>query len=41
MASVYRKAVTRKLPAGAELFVRKGEQLARWKTRSGKRLTAP
>jgi len=41
MATVYRKTVTRKLPAGAELFTRKGQRLARWKDRSGKRLTAP
>ncbi len=31
MANVYRKTVTRKLPDGAELFVRKGEQFARWR----------
>ncbi len=36
MATVYRKTIIRKLPANAELFTRKGEQLARWKTRSGK-----
>jgi len=41
MASVYRKTVTRKLPANAELFTRKGERMARWKDRSGKRQTAP
>ena len=41
MASVYRKTVTRKLPAGAELFTRKGERMARWKDRTGKRQTAP
>ena len=41
MASVYRKTVTRKLPAGAELFTRKGERFARWKDGKGKRQTAP
>jgi len=41
MASVFRKTVTRKLPVDAELFTRKGEQLARWRDRAGKRQTAP
>ncbi len=41
MASVYRKTVTRNLPADAELITRKGEQLACWRDRSGKRQTAP
>jgi hypothetical protein len=41
MSSVFRKTVTRKLPANAELFTRKGEQFARWKDRAGKRQTAP
>jgi len=40
MASVYRKTVTRKLPANAELFVSKGQRMARWKDRTGKRQTA-
>ena len=39
MASVYRKQVTRKLPDGAELFTRKGEQFARWRV-NGKPRTA-
>jgi len=41
MASVYRKIVTRKLPAGAEVITRKGERLAQWKDSRGKRHTAP
>ena len=41
MASVYRKVVTGKLPAGAELFTRKGERFAQWKDGKGKRQTAP
>ncbi len=41
MASVYRKTVTRRLPAGADLFIRSGERRARWKDRSGKLQTAP
>jgi hypothetical protein len=41
MASVYRKTVTRNLPADAELFSRKGERLASWKDSKGKRQTAP
>jgi len=31
MGTVYRKTYTKPLPAGAELFTRKGEMLARWK----------
>jgi integrase len=38
---VYRKQTTRPLPAGAEIIVRKGERLARWKDRRGKTRTAP
>ncbi len=41
MASVYRKTVTRKLPADAELFTRKGERFAQWKDGKGKRQSAP
>jgi hypothetical protein len=41
MASVYKKTVTRKLPAGAELFTRKGEQFARWRLKNGTKKTAP
>src|SRR5215469_3585927 len=41
MGTVYRKTFTKPLPAGAEIFVRKGEQLARWKDAKGKARTAP
>jgi integrase len=40
MASVFKKVVTRPLPEGAELFVRKDEQFARWRV-NGKPRTAP
>src|SRR6185437_4684480 len=40
MGTVYRKTVTRKLPAAAEIIIRKGERLARWK-RNGKTRLAP
>ena len=40
MASVYRKTVTRKLPEKAELVTRKGQRLALWRDRTGKRQTA-
>jgi integrase len=40
MASVFKKSVTRKLPEGAELFVRKGERFARWRVNDKPR-TAP
>jgi integrase len=39
---VFRKQTTRPLPAGAELFTRKGERFARWKSaRNGKTRMAP
>jgi integrase len=38
---VFKKQVTRPLPPGAEIIVRKGERLARWKDRQGKTRTAP
>ena len=41
MGTVYRKTFTKRLPAGAEVLVRKGERLARWKDRRGKTRTAP
>src|SRR5215510_2571370 len=41
MGTVFKKQVTRPLPAGAELFTRKGERFARWKDRRGKTRTAP
>ena len=40
MGSVYRKSVTRPLPAGAELFTKAGGQYARWKPAKGKTRTA-
>ena len=40
MGTVFKKMFTKPLPARAEIFVRKGERLARWKDRGGKRRTA-
>jgi hypothetical protein len=37
---VFKKTVTKALPAGAETIVRKGERIARWKDRKGKTRTA-
>jgi hypothetical protein len=31
MGSVFKKTYTKPLPAGAELFSRKGQRFARWK----------
>jgi hypothetical protein len=41
MGSVFKKAVTRPLPTGAEFIVRKGVRLARWRDAKGKLRTAP
>jgi hypothetical protein len=41
VGTVFKKTVTRPLPPGAEIIVRKGERLARWKDRRGKTRTAP
>ncbi len=41
MAAVYKKTTTRRLPDGAELFVRKGQQMARWQLKNGTKRTAP
>ena len=40
MASVFRKTATKPLPANAEIIIRKGERLARWKDSRGKNRTA-
>ncbi len=40
MGTVFRKTRTRPIPAGAELFTRAGQQLARWKPAKGKTRTA-
>lgn len=40
MGTVYRKTVTKALPAGAEFFTKAGERLARWKDAKGKTRTA-
>ena len=40
MGSIYKKAVTRPLPADAEIIVRQRERLARWRGRDGKLKTA-
>ena len=41
MGTVYRKSITRPLPLGAEIIIRKGESLARWRNAKGKTRTAP
>ena len=41
MGTVYRKQVTRKLPKNAKIVVRKGVQIAKWKSRNGTLKTAP
>ncbi|MBN2291221.1 MAG: site-specific integrase [Pirellulales bacterium] len=41
MGTVYKKTFTKPLPAGAEIFTRKGERFARWKPAKGKARTAP
>ncbi len=41
MGSVFKKAVTRPLPTGAEFITRQGVRLARWKDAKGKSRTAP
>src|SRR5258708_695561 len=41
MGSVFKKAVTRPLPTGAEFIVRNGERFARWRDGKGKLRTAP
>lgn len=40
MGTVYHKTFTKPLPAGVELFTRKGQRLARWKDHKGKTRTA-
>ena len=40
MGSVFKKTETRLLPAGAELFTKRGEQFARWKPPRGRTKTA-
>src|SRR5947207_15554340 len=41
MGTVLKKRQTKSLPVGAEIFKRKGERFARWKTKKGKTRTAP
>jgi integrase len=41
VGTVFKKQVTRPLPLGAEIIVRKGERLARWTDSRGKTRTAP
>jgi len=41
MGSVFKRTSTKPLPIGAELFTRKGERFARWKSAKGKTKTAP
>lgn len=41
MGTVFKKTVTKSLPAGAEVFTRKGQRFGRWKDRKGKARTAP
>ena len=40
MGTVYKETYTKPMPADAEIITRKGERLARWKDRNGKRRTA-
>lgn len=40
MGAVYRKTVTKPLPAGAEFFVRKGQRFVRWRDAKGRLRTA-
>ena len=40
MGSIRRKTFTKPLPEGAELFTRKGETFAKWRTAVGKMRTA-
>ena len=41
MGSVFKKTVTRPLPPGAEIIIRQGVRLARWRDGKGKMRTAP
>jgi integrase len=41
MGTVFKKTFTKSLPAGAEIFTRKGEKLATWRDRKGRKRTAP
>src|SRR5262249_54414709 len=41
MGSVFKKTVTRPLPPGAEIVVRQGVRLARWRAGKGMMRTAP
>ena len=41
MASVFRKTVTKPIPANAEVSNRKGERFARWKDAKGQTRKAP
>ena len=41
MGTVFKKTFTKPLPAGAEVFERKGERFARWVDAKGKKRTAP
>ncbi|MFL5343107.1 MAG: tyrosine recombinase XerC, partial [Gemmataceae bacterium] len=41
MGSVFKKTVTKAVPASAEIITRKGERVARWKDAKGKTRTAP
>ena len=41
MGTVFRKTITRSLPADAEIIVRNGERFARWKPAKGKTRTEP
>src|SRR5262245_6459564 len=41
MGTVFKKTVTKPMPAGAEIFSRKGQRFARWRNAKGKACTAP
>src|SRR5262249_41718309 len=40
MGAVFKKTVTKPLPAGAEIFTRKGDRCARWRDSKGRTRTA-
>lgn len=41
MGAIFKKTATKPLPAGAEIVVRQGQRLARWRNRRGRMQTAP
>ena len=41
MGAVFNKTITKPLPTGAKIIVRKGQRLAQWQDTKGKTQTAP